>query len=141
LSFLLDTNVVSEWARPRPDPNVLAWLASADEDKVFLSVLSFAELRRGVELLQMGPRRRHLSAWIANDLFDRFYGRIVDVDLKVAEAWGRIMARGQRAGRTPPSIDALFAATAEVRGLVLVTRNVQDFEGLDVRLLNPWEAD
>jgi toxin FitB len=138
LRYLLDTNVVSEWAKPRPEPKVVAWFDAVDEDEVFLSVISFAELRRGVELLPAGQRREDLAAWIDRDLSDRFHGRVLDVDRRVAETWGRVMARGQRSGRSLTAMDAFFAASAESRDLTLVTRNVKDFEGLGVAILDPW---
>ena len=139
MSFLLDTNVVSEWARPRPEPNVIAWLASVDEDAVFMSVVSFAELRHGVERLPGGPRRERLAAWIADDLTTRFHGRVLPVDRWVADAWGAVMARGQRAGVALEPMDAFFAATAAAHDLTLVTRNVRDFACLDIPVHNPWE--
>lgn len=139
MSFLLDTNVVSEWVRPRPEPSVAAWLAQVDEDDVFMSVISFAELGRGVELLPAGPRRVRLAAWIVEDLTARFHGRLLDVDRGVADAWGRIMARCRRSGHALGARDGFFAATAESHDLTLVTRNVRDFRGTDVPLHNPWE--
>jgi predicted nucleic acid-binding protein len=140
VSFLLDTNVVSEWVRPQPDPNVVTWLAGVDEDEVFLSVVSFAELRRGVELLPAGRRRDRLAIWIDDDLSTRFHGRVIDVDRRVADAWGRIMARSQQAGRGLGSMDAFFAATAESHDLTLVTRNTRDFDSVGLSLHNPWET-
>ena len=138
MSFLLDTNVVSEWTKPRPDPNVVAWLAEADEDRVFLSVASFAEIRRGVELMPEGRRRDRVAAWLAEDLPVRFEGRILGIDRRIAEAWGIVMARGQGAGITMGTMDAFFAATAEAHGLTLVTRNVRDFQTVGIQLLDPW---
>ncbi len=140
MSFLLDTNVISEWVRPQPEPNVVAWLAAVDEDEVFLSVVSFAELRRGVELLPAGRRRDRLATWIADDLAVRFDGRILDVDRSVAECWGQLMARGRRGGLALGAMDAFSAATAQSRGLTLVTRNIRDFKSLGLQLRNPWEA-
>jgi predicted nucleic acid-binding protein len=139
VTFLLDTNVISEWVRPRPDENVVAWLAEVDEEQVFMSVVSFAELRRGVDLLPAGRRRSRLEGWIAEDLAARFHGRVLDVDRPVADTWGRIMARCQRAGRMLGSMDAFFAATAASHELTLVTRNVRDFESAGIPLCNPWE--
>ena len=139
MSFLLDTSVISEWVRPEPAANVVAGLAEVDEEQVFMSVISFAELRRGVELLPAGRRRDRLDDWVVNDLPARFDGRILDVDSYVADAWGRMMARGQLAGRTPASIDGFFAATAETHKLTLVTRNVRDYGRLDIPVHNPWE--
>jgi predicted nucleic acid-binding protein len=141
LSFLLDTNVVSEWVRLRPDAKVVAWLAEADEDQVFMSVVSFAELRRGVELLPAGPRREGLERWVVDDLAARFDGRVLDIDPRVADAWGRITARAKGAGRSLGAMDAFFAATAETHQLTLVTRNVRDFEGLGISVLNAWESN
>lgn len=138
MSFLLDTNVVSEWVKPRPDPNVAAWLASADEDDVFMSVASFAEIRRGLELMPRGGRHDRLAAWLAHDLPTRFQGRILDIDRQIAEAWGTLMARGQQRGITLGTMDAFFAATAASHGLTLVTRNVKDFEQVGIPLFNPW---
>lgn len=141
MSFLLDTNVISEWVRPRPDESVAAWLEGVNEDEVFISVISFGELRRGVDLLPAGRRRDRLERWVADDLVARFHGRILDVDLSVADAWGRIMARSQRAGRVLGAIDVLIAATAERHELTLVTRNVRDFENVGIVIHNPWDRN
>jgi predicted nucleic acid-binding protein len=141
LTFLLDTNVISEWVKPQPNPNVSAWLAEVDEDLVFLSVASFAEIRRGVELMPPGKRRERLAAWLAEDLPARFEGRILGIDRQVAETWGVVMARGHTAGLNLSVLDAFFAATAQVHKLTLVTRNVEHFLRLDVPLLNPWGSN
>jgi predicted nucleic acid-binding protein len=138
VSYLLDTNVVSEWMKTRPHPGVVRWLAEVDEDRVFLSVVAFAELRFGIERLPHGARRRRLDAWLAGEMPVRFEGRVLDVDIGVADAWGRIVARAQAAGRPVSAMDALMAATAERHDLVLVTRNISDFERLGVNILNPW---
>ena len=138
MSFLLETNVISEWTKPRPDPGVVAWLAGMDEDRVFLSVASFAEIRRGIDLLPAGRRRDRLAAWLADDLSSRFEGRILDIDRRIAELWGSLMARGRKAGIAIGTMDAFFAATADAHGLTLVTRDVQGFEQLGIRVLNPW---
>jgi toxin FitB len=139
VSFLLDTNVVSEWVRPQPDRNVISWLAEVDEDRVFISVISFAEIRRGVEMLAAGRRRERLATWLAEELPVRFEARILDIDRHVADTWGVVMARGQKIGLTLGSMDAFVAATAEAHGLILVTRNVKDFERLGISLLDPWQ--
>ncbi len=138
MSFLLDTNVVSEWAKPAPDRNVISWLAEVDEDRVFISVISFAEIRRGVELMPAGRRRERLAQWLAEELPARFEERILAIDQQVAETWGVIMVRGQKAGLTLGSMDAFVAATAEAHGLTLVTRNVKDFEEVGISLFDPW---
>ena len=139
MSFLLDTNVVSEWVRPQPDRNVISWLAEVDEDRVFISVISFAEIRRGVEMLAAGRRHERLATWLAEELPVRFEERILDIDRQVADTWGVLMARGQKIGLTLGSMDAFVAATAEAHGLTLVTRNVKDFRRLGISLLDPWQ--
>lgn len=138
MTYLLDTNVVSEWVRPRPDPGVMAFLSSTDEDLLFLSVITLAELRRGVERLPSGRRRAALNDWLEDDLSQRFDGRMLGVDAPVAGIWGRIMAREQRGGRTPGVMDVWIASIAEARGLILVTRDTTDFTPLVGRVFNPW---
>jgi predicted nucleic acid-binding protein len=140
MSFLLDTNVVSEWVKPAPNLNVVRWLSEVDEDQVFLSVASLAEIRRGVELMDPGRRRDRLTDWLNGELPTRFAGRIFDIDSRIAESWGVVMARGDKAGLNLGSMDAFFAATVEVYRLTLVTRNVQHFEKLGIPLLNPWQG-
>lgn len=139
MNYLLDTNVVSEWGRPRPDTNVARWLAEADEDRVCLSVITFAEIRQGVEEMPAGRRRDALKSWLQNELPARFEGRILGVDRVVAETWGAVMARSGKLGVNLTAMDAFFAATAEAHGLTLVTRNTKHFERLDISLLNPWD--
>ena len=140
MRFLLDTNVLSETRRPEPDPRVLEWLDRLDEDRAFISVVTLAEIRRGVALMAHGRRRDALANWLAGDLIDRFEGQILIVDEKVAFAWGDLMAEAKRRGAGLASMDGLIAATATAHGLTLVTRNVPDFRGLDVELLDPWTA-
>jgi predicted nucleic acid-binding protein len=139
MSFLLDTNAVSEWVKLRPDPGVIGWMDAADEDRVFISVISLAELSYGVERLPAGKRRRRLEEWLQHELPLRFEGRILPVDADVAEAWGKTVSRSEAAGRPIGAMDAFLAATAEVHSLTLVTRNVSDFPLLKA-VLNPWTS-
>ncbi len=139
MSFLLDTNLVSEWTKPQPDAGVIEWLSEVDEEGVFLSVVTFAELRHGIERLPSGARRRRLDAWLAAELPLRFEGRIIGVDGAIADEWGRVVARGEACGRSIHAMDALIAATALVHDLTLVTRNMSDFEPSVKSLLNPWK--
>ena len=141
MSYLLDTNVVAEWVKPDPAPSVVEWLSGVDEEEAFLSVVSIAELRRGIDLLEAGRRRQRLEKWLSEDLRDRFHGRILAIDILVADAWGRLTARSSRAGRTVGTMDGFVAATAAAHGLTLVTRNVRDFEHLEVEVFNPWGAE
>jgi predicted nucleic acid-binding protein len=137
MNFLLDTNAVSEWVKPRPNPGLIHWIESADEDRVFLSVISLAELRYGVERMPGGARRSRLEQWLRNELPLRFEGRILPVDPNVAEAWGKTVSRSEAMGRPIGVMDAFLAATAEVHRLTLVTRNISDFPTLKT-VLNPW---
>jgi toxin FitB len=139
LNLLLDTNVLSEVRQPAPDLKVLGWLDAVDEDRVFISVASIAELRRGIALMDDGRRRDALVAWLANDLPARFAERILPIDRVVAECWGDLMAQSRRSGVALSVMDGLFAATALAKDLTLVTRNVKDFASFGVPLLNPWD--
>jgi predicted nucleic acid-binding protein len=138
VSYLLDTNVVSEWVKRRPDAGVVAWLADADEDRVFLSVMTLAELRSGIERCAAGKRRTRLDAWLREELPQRFEGRLLPIDRATADAWGKIVARGEELGKRINVADAFIAATAQVHGLTLVTRNVADFETALEAIVNPW---
>ena len=140
MSYLLDTNVVSEWTKPRPEPAVVRFLASTEEDLLFLSVITLGELRRGVDRLPTGRRRAMLNEWLDNDLIHRFGGRILGIDRDVAAVWGRVMALAERRGRTAGVMDAWIAATAAVHDLTVVTRNTADFARLPGRIFNPWAA-
>ncbi|HJQ56644.1 MAG TPA: type II toxin-antitoxin system VapC family toxin [Vineibacter sp.] len=140
MTFLLDTNVISEWVKPRPDPGVIAWLADVDEDRVFLSVVTMAELRYGIERLATGSRRRRLDDWLRHELPSRFEGRVLPVGDAVAEAWGRIAARREAAGRPIGAMDAFIAATANAHDLAVVTRNTSDFDAVVKEVVNPWKS-
>jgi toxin FitB len=137
VNFLLDTNAVSEWVKPRPNPGVIAWMESADEDRVFISVVSLAELRYGVDRMASGRRQNRLDQWLRHELPLRFEDRILPVDTKVAEAWGKTVSQSEAAGRPISVMDVFLAATAEIFQLTLVTRNVSDFPLLKA-VLNPW---
>jgi len=135
MNFLLDTNVISEPMKPRPNAGVLAWLAEVDS--VFLSVVTITELRYGIERLATGRRRDHLDRWLRKDLTSRFGQRILPVDFEVADTCGRLVARSESAGRPMEPRDAFIAATAEVHGLTLVTRNASDFEATVKAIATP----
>jgi toxin FitB len=134
VAFLLDTNVVSEIRRPRPDPNVQAWLASVPEADLHLSVLVVGEIRQGVERLRRRDpaRAAPYEAWLS-ELARRFADRLVPLTVEVCEEWGRLNVPDPL-----PVVDGLMAATAKVRGWTFVTRNVADLARTDVRLLDPF---
>ena len=138
MNFLLDTNVLSEWTKPRPNSGVIKWLSECDEDRVFLSVVTVAELRHGIELLAAGQRRARLDTWLREELLQRFEGRILPVDTGIADLCGRVVARREKLGRPIQAMDALIAATATACDLTLITRNALDFETSVNSILNPW---
>jgi toxin FitB len=138
VSFLLDTNVVSEWVKLRPDSGVANWLAAVDEDRVFLSVVTLAELRRGIDLMPEGGRRRRLEEWLRNELPLRFESRVLPINAAIADEWGKVVSRRDALGRAMGAMDAFIAATAAVHNLTLVTRNVEDFRLSLDSILDPW---
>jgi predicted nucleic acid-binding protein len=138
MSFLLDTNVVSEWMKPRPNPGVIAWLAEVDEDRTFLSVITLTELRYGIERMAAGNRRKRLQEWLEEELPLRFEGRILPIDSTVADVCGAVVARSEAVGRRMEVMDAFIAATAEIHRLTVVTRNASDFQPVVRNVLNPW---
>jgi hypothetical protein len=137
MSFLLDTNAVSEWVKPRPNPGLIGWMESADEDRIFISVISLAELHYAVERMATGKRRSRLEQWLEHELPLRFESRILPVDPDIARSWGRTVSRSEAVGRPIGAMDAFLSATAETHKLTLVTRNVSDFPLLK-DVLNPW---
>jgi predicted nucleic acid-binding protein len=136
LSFLLDTNVISEIQRgDRCHQSVRSWWSRAEVSEVYLSVLVVGEIQRGIERLAPGDpgRARQFQSWLES-IIRGFDGRLLDVDLEVARIWGKLSAN-----RTLPLVDGLLAATAVAHDLILVTRNTTDIRGTDARCLNPFE--
>jgi toxin FitB len=138
MRFLLDTNVLSEPAKPNPEPRVVAWMRSQSTRDISISVLTLGEIAKGVSLLANGSRRKQVEAWLTLDLPRQFAGRVLHVDPDVAIVWGRLSAEGRRSGRELPVIDGLLLATANVHDLTLVTRNENDCRDRGVSILNPW---
>jgi hypothetical protein len=137
MSYLLDTNVLSELVRRKPDAGVLRWFGGAPEETLHLSVLTVGELRAGIEGARERARREKLRAWLERDLPERFSDRLLAITPAVADRWGRLLAQ---VGRSVPAIDSLLAATALTHGLRIVTRNVRDFRFPGLEVVNPWEA-
>ena len=138
--FLLDTNVLSEFARAQAaDQHVDRWLKVTPEETLFASVLTFAEIRRGIELLPVGKRRTQLEEW-QDDLQISFAARLLPVTKSIGDRWAVLSAQAQRRGTPLAIMDGLIAATALEHDLTVVTRNVKDFAGLGVPTLNPWEV-
>jgi len=138
--FLLDTNVISELVKPRPEPAVVRWVEETDENLLYLSVLTLGEIRKGIAVLQKSVRRVALEAWLESDLRLRFSKRILPIDEGIADRWGALAGQAQNDGRALPVIDGLLAATAIHHNLTLVTRNTSDIAATGVLLFNPWES-
>lgn len=136
MSYLIDTNVLSELRRKEPDAQVVSWFEARPRASLYLSVLTLGEIRKGIEKLDDPNRQQVLIDWLEIELPNYFLGRLLDIDAATADQWGRLMAS---AGRPLPAIDGLLAATALQHDLTLVTRNSKDFLGLPLRLINPWD--
>ena len=141
MAFLLDTNVVSETIRPRPEKRVLDWIEAQVPTDLFLAAQTIGELVRGARKVKEQARRERFEKWIERDLDRQFDGRVLPFDGRTAAVWGRLMGDGDRAGRPPAAADAQIAAVAIQHELILVTRNVKDFVNFDIRLLDPWRND
>jgi len=138
VKYLLDTCLISELVKKEPNKAVVSWLDKQDEQSLFLSVLTFGELQKGISKLPDGARKYQLQAWAGHDLVERFTGRIIDMDLETALAWGELQGESELQGERLPVMDSLIAATAKVHGLVVVTRNLKDMERCRALVCNPW---
>jgi len=139
MNYLLDTCVISELVAKQPYPTVVDFVDSLDVDDVYLSVITVGEITKGIEKLPKSKRKQELQTWLKEDLLIRFGGRIVSLDTDVLVEWGALAARLESSGRTMPAMDSLIAATALSHQFTLVTRNVDDFKGSGVEIVNPWE--
>jgi len=135
MSYLLDTNVLSELLRPKPNDAVLAWFANVPDESLYVSVLTLGEIRKGVEGVPNVKRKEALRVWLEHTLPEWFGSRVLSVDAEVAEKWGRLQADAQR---PVPAIDSLLAATALHHELRMVTRNSKDFDYTELEMINPW---
>jgi predicted nucleic acid-binding protein len=135
LSYLVDTNVFSEQAKPKPDAKVVEWLRQ-HESELYVSTITIGEIRRGIERLPDGKRKTQLRTWLQS-LCDCLQGRVLNFNTSTAHVWGQLKAKWEKAGVTVPSLDSQIAATASRHSLVLVTRNTADFENTGIRTLNP----
>ncbi|MBA2248237.1 MAG: type II toxin-antitoxin system VapC family toxin [Chloroflexia bacterium] len=138
MTWLLDTNVVSEGMKRHPAPRVAGWIASVNPARAFISVVTLAELRSGIHRLPEGGRRRELDDWLSVDVVVGFQGRILDIDPPVADACGRLLARNHLDRGAAVTMDVWIAAIATHHQLTVVTRNTRDFERLGVPVFDPW---
>ena len=139
MKYLLDTCVISEVIKRKPSSNVIKWIKQEEESNFFISVLTIGELHKGIEKLDESKRKEELHNWVENDLTERFYNRIINIDMQVAMMWGKIQGMTERVGKPIPAIDSLIAATGITHHLTVVTRNTSDMKESGAVLLNPWE--
>lgn len=138
MKYLLDTCVISEIFKPQPDENVLSWVQNKNENSLYLSVLTFGEIEKGIEKALDSARKRKLQLWVEQDLKQRFENRIIPIDLEVSARWGAIQGQAELAGKSMPVIDGLIAVSGLVHNCIVVTRNIADMAQSAVELLNPW---
>jgi tRNA(fMet)-specific endonuclease VapC len=139
VNYVLDINVISELISKNPNKKVVEWLDRIDPNRVYLSVITLGEIRKGIEKLQPSKRRETLKEWLESDLLLRFYGRILVITTDVILIWGELTGRLEKDGRSMTAIDSLIAAIALQGEYCLVTRNERDFQHTGVKVFNPWK--
>lgn len=135
--YLLDTCVISELIRAEPSPKVMEWIDGQDEENLYLCVITIGEVEKGISKLEEGRKKIQLQAWLADELMERFNGRIFGITTEVARCWGTMLGESEKKGRSLPVVDALIAATAITNGLIVVTRNTADMSGSGSTLFDP----
>ena len=138
MKYLLDTCVISEIIKPKPDKNVISWLQEQNENSLYLSVLTFGEIEKGIEKASDRIRKQKLRLWVEDDLKKRFEGRIIPIDFSIAAEWGKVQGKAELLGKPMPTIDGLIAVSGLVNQCTVVTRNVSDMEQSSAELFNPW---
>ncbi len=138
MKYLLDTCVISELIKPQPDQNVISWMQGQNENDLYLSVLTFGEIEKGIKKATNITRKKTLQLWVENDLKKRFEGRIIPIDFHISIAWGSIQGAAELLGKPMPAVDGLIAVSGLTHSCIVVTRNTSDMEQSSVELLNPW---
>jgi predicted nucleic acid-binding protein len=137
--FLVDTNVISEFIKPQPDSKVIRWFEDTDPESLFASVVTYGEIRLGVEDLPASKRRTALEHWLEQGLPEWFESHLLPVTKAIADRWGQLTIQAKKKGISITMADGLIAATAAEHDLTIVTRNVKDFAGARAATINPWE--
>jgi predicted nucleic acid-binding protein len=139
MNYLLDTCVLSEFTRRKPEQKVVHWVDSIDEDKLFLSVITIGEIQHGIVRLPESHRKTDLLVWLNNELIKRFDQRIIPLDTPMMLLWGNLTAQMESTGQPMAVMDSLIIATALQNNLIVATRNVSDFRPCGVQVIDPWE--
>ena len=140
MAWLLDTNILSELRRPKPEPRVLAFIADLPLDQVFISVVALAEIRFGIELVSDAARRADLNDWLANIIRPMFDQRVLPITEDIMVIWRLLVEEGRKTGHTFSQPDLIIAATAAHHGLTVVTRDRSQFDKARVAVVNPWDS-
>lgn len=139
MKYLLDTCVISELKNINPNSSVVEWVNSHKEEDIYISVLTIAEIQKGITKLPDSQKKNILQEWLDNDLQQRFLGKILDINYEVASSWGKIQGKAEQHGKKMSVIDSLIAASGIVFDCTIVTRNVNDMEASGCKILNPWK--
>ncbi len=139
MAYLLDTCAISEMISVKPISGVLEWFQSQSEHSLYLSIITIGEIEKGIYQLSQGKRIKVLEAWLLDQLSPSFQGRVLEIDRKLITTWARMVAELKTKGMIRASLDSLIEATALQHQLILVTRNVKNFQNSQVTILNPWE--
>jgi len=139
MKYLLDTCIISEVIKPKPNPQVIEWLSKREESTLYLSVLTFGEIEKGIEKASSPERKNKLKLWLEEELKERFEGRVLLIDMDVATKWGELQGKSEMVGKPLPTIDGLIAVTALVNNCIVVTRNTSDMKQSTAQLYNPWK--
>lgn len=138
MKYLLDTCIISELIKSKPNISVVQWLNSIDEQNIYLSVLTIGEIQKGIEKLPASKRKEKLQIWLNTDLQQRFNGRIIDINNEIALCWGKIQGKAEQTGKKMSVIDSLIASTSIIFNCTVVTRNTKDIENSGCDFINPW---
>jgi toxin FitB len=136
--FLLDTNILSELRRLRPQPKVLAFIAAQPLERLYISIVTLAEIRFGIELLDDPTRRAELTDWLVHKVRPMFEQRMLPITEDVMLKWRLLVEEGRKVGHTFSQPDLIIAATALVNDLIIVSRDIADYDKARVQVLNPW---
>ncbi|MDX2505832.1 MAG: type II toxin-antitoxin system VapC family toxin [Gammaproteobacteria bacterium] len=138
MKYLLDTCVISEMIKAKPDKNVISWLEEQNENSLYLSVLTFGEIEKGIEKASNKIRKQKLRLWVEDDLKKRFEGRIIPISFSIAAEWGKIQGKAELMGKPMPTMGGLISVSGLVSQCIVVTRNISDMEQSSAELFNPW---
>lgn len=139
MNYLIDTCVISELVKTKPDLRVLQWVRLQDEESLFLSVITIGEIQKGISKLpDSRNKKQQLQNWLKNELQVRFKDRVIEITIGIAHVWGQVLGACEKKGATLPAIDSLIASQGIFHKMTVVTRNISDMEPSGVQLFNPW---